>query len=288
MASKKKKQFGLSLGLSFGPSLGSSEQSEKIKEIEQIRQIYDEYKNLFMQKEEFDLIERKLRPNICNDVIGSGDKKTIKICTYSEDSEDQQQKSLNITYIVGSDNEEILRHLLLLKIYYENGGLSLGFKIPKIYLKFNEDKTIDYYMDYIKITEKENKILGKFHYTYNSQILTNIGKILGIYANIKQELIYDFEIYRDENDGIYTLLDFGEIINLKLEDHVGKYKYTKEIYDGILETYIDKEKIKFYIESQEKQSKDEYLEALGMLRAKQKYLKYKKKYLKLKQQLKNI
>jgi hypothetical protein len=185
----KRRPGGLSLGLAM---------ESDIKK--QIEENYTIYKGLLepLKIEEFNLIEGKLKPSICNNVIGKGDKKSIKECI-----DENPEKKLNVTYVVGSDNEEIMRHLILLKIYYENGDLSLGFKIPLVYLKFNEN--IEYYMDYIKIEDPESKKLGKFHYTDNPNILVNIGKILGLYANIHSELIYDFEIYKDENDGIYTL-----------------------------------------------------------------------------------
>jgi hypothetical protein len=116
--------------------------------------------------------------------------------------------------------------------------------------------------------------LAKFHNFINPNILKNIGNLIGEYAKKYNVLLHDFELYININDGLPTLLDFGESININ--GSMNETSYTKSIYDGIIEI-IGLEKLN--IKSID-MSKEEYLEKSKHFHMK--YLKYKQKYLELK------
>ena len=253
----------------------------KQSEISNIRKEYELLKTQIAifpsEKQKYEEIEKFISTIRCDEQPKHGAHKTVKKCPpYKENH--------YIVKISNASNDEILRHIKLLQIYYNNGGMTLNFKIPNIYLKIT-DIDVDYFMDYINIaTGQEFTEIAKNHNIDDKNILINIGKILGTYANISREMIYDFELYLDLNDNIFTILDFGEVLYLKEEKEVNagiKPTYNEHIYEGIksifnipsinLDNYIMKQDIKKY---------EEFKEALY----KRKYMKYKMKYLRLKQQ----
>ena len=248
-------------------------------------QIFEEYNKLIMlNPDRYIIIHKYLEDIKCEEILGQGDKKTIFHCPKNQDD------NIDIVYVIGRiDNDEILRHIKLLQIYYDNGGISLGFKIPNIYLKI-KDNNIYYFMDYINIGSRTLKF-AKTQLPENPdnqeeiRVFTNIGRLLGLYALQTNELFIEFEIYRDLQDDKYTLLDFGEVENLK--NITNKITYSKPIYDGIHDTFII-EDLDNYIDINPIGSREEYEAHLDELRAKQKYIKYKKKYLELKKRLNNL
>jgi len=272
MASKRRPP---GLSLTFAASASKS----VISPIENIKNEYNTLKeqlSLPQDRKKYENIESYINKLNCTETIGKGAKKKIRKCPVQED--------INIVQVFNSDLDEILYHIKLLQILYSRDIDTSGFKIPNIYLKFNDtDTDINYFMDYITITQKDNIKYGKFHAknAKNAAALYNIGKLIAKCANLTNKLLYDFELYIDENDGVLTLLDFSETIELT-DTIFSKYTYETNIYNGILEIIDKKFNIEKIIEIDTKTFEQYMADSAVMPGYKQKYLKYKKKYLQLK------
>jgi hypothetical protein len=264
-------------------TFAASASKSVISPIENIKNEYNTLKEQLsvpQDRKKYESIELYINKLNCTEPIGKGASKTIKKCPVHED--------INIVQVFNSDLDEILYHIKLLQILYSRDIDTSGFKIPNIYLKFNDtDTDINYFMDYIAITHPDNIKYGKFHAknaknAKNAAALYNIGKLIAKCANSTDKLLYDFELYTDENDGVLTLLDFGETIQLT-DTIFSKYTYETNIYRGILEIIDKKFNIEKIIEEDTK-TFEQYMTELEEMH-KQKYLKYKRKYLQLKLKL---
>jgi hypothetical protein len=213
-----------------------------------------------------------LRKNTDYNFAGVGGYKTINKI---------QHNNINIAQINGANKEEMLQHLEILKLFYELGGIQLGFKIPFVLLVKNE-----YLTDWIDIDKTANKHkLSKccdFALFIPDIVQVNIGKLFAMQINKNGKLLADYEIFIDTKDNLPTILDFGESIKIDEISGFDNISLTLKIREG-LEELIEPslyEKIKNNIRI----GQIYYALKDGVYKESwsKKYLKYKQKYLELK------
>jgi len=274
-----KKQRPRPGALSQSATAHLTDTSNEITEIQsEYTKLKDQISMFPAEKKIFTKIEEYIITLRCDQLIGKGDKKSIMLCPPYE-------SKFFIVNVLNAQKDEILRHIRILQLYYHYGGIDkLNFKIPNIYLKII-DKEIYYYMDYIDRAKGPNYTkIAKNHNIEDIVVLVNIGKILGYFANITNELIHDFELYLDVTHNKYTIVDFGEFIDLRQKPRTlsERITFNENIYKGIKETFNNPSiNIDDFIV---KQDIDEYTAMEAALSAERKYLKYKMKYLRLKKQ----
>jgi hypothetical protein len=242
--------------------------------IDIIRREYLELKQFYTQTElEKEKIVTEIKDTDCEKLM-SGARKTARKCIKYNIVELSSTIQLQLSV-------EVLNHIRILRLLFEfSKSKNLEFNIPRIYLHPEIYTTYNmnrYFLDYVDIDMTSIK-LAKFHNFINPNILKNIGNLIGEYAKKYNVLLHDFELYINKNDGLPTLLDFGE--TRKIDDTISQTTYTKFIYDGIIETY---ELLKTKNILSNDMSAEEYLEKRKYYHMK--YLKYKQKYLELKRNI---
>lgn len=216
-----------------------------------------------------------------------GAHKVIRKIQFDGESIDYALASFGSYNFIGL-HDEIENHLEMLYLYYQTfNEYKWKFKIPKIYRRESQE----YVMEFVKLNFQTCKF-GKVYSHVREDILTDIGRFLGLYLLKNNKKFYDFELYYTENGEVY-ILDYGftEKVNLKEifekeESSINRlYEFNESMYNGmieILEKYLPEHKENFNKICKISRIEDKLLEEKGVDFGR-KYMKYKKKYLKEKE-----
>ena len=126
-----------------------------------------------------------------NSYAASGDKKNVQIC--SSDDVTNTKYYAHAQYEKGIFIAEVEYHLSLLELYYTTDHIyNWNFVIPKVYKR----NAKEYVMDFVSI-KPDTLRNGKKYDELEVKLQYDIGYFMGLYMKNYNNLMYDFEVYKD-------------------------------------------------------------------------------------------